>query len=171
MASKKQILTAGGAIAAILGFLCALVVSVVFYGAMVYQLAGEDTAAAAQQTQAGGVLSLGAGTLLGENQTQETVGGTLCTVITRTYALEDGTQARAITASPAAYLERLSAPGVQMQLVTGFVIDGLDAVWAVSGDTGRLAAREGDTIYMIEAAGDQQTLYELGAAARRNAAE
>ncbi|MBR2942148.1 MAG: hypothetical protein IKB82_01995, partial [Clostridia bacterium] len=90
-----------------------------------------------------------------------------CMVTARTYRLENGTQVKAVTATPAAYLERLSAPGVQMQLITGFVIDGMDALYAVSGDTGLLAARSGDTVYMIEAPNDQQLLYELGAGARR----
>lgn len=163
MAKRKRKLTVSGAIAAILGFICALMLAAVFYGAMVYQLAGESAPDAADTVPQGGVLSLSSGTLLEESVTQEEAGGALCTVTTRAYALPDGSQAWAITASPAAYIERLSAKDVQMQLITGFVIDGLDAVYALRGDRGILAARSGDTVYMIEAMPDQQALYELGA--------
>ena len=41
MAAKRRRLTVSGVIAALLGFACALVMCVLFYGAMVYQLAGE----------------------------------------------------------------------------------------------------------------------------------
>ena len=171
MAKSKRKISASGVIMALLGFACALVLGLLFYGTMVYQLAGGDTQAETQAVQSGGVLMLNAGTLTDETQTQEETGGALCTVITRSYTLPDGALARAITATPAAYLERLAAQDVSMQLITGFVIDGLDAVYAVSGDTGILTARDGDTVYMIEAPDDQQALYELGAGARRNPVE
>ena len=170
MAKRKRKLTASGVIAAFLGFACAVLLAALFYGVMVYQLAGEQKADI-QPEAAGGALALSAGTLMGEAVTQESVGGALCTVLTRTYALPSGAQARAITASPAAYIERLSAPGVQMELITGFVMDGLDAVYARSGAMGLLAARSGDTVYVIEAPLDQQALYELGALARRDIEE
>ena len=165
MAKKRQKFTFGGVMAALMGFLCALVLGALFYGTMVYQLAGEQKADA--QAQTGGVLALMEGTLLEEETIQQSIGGALCSVVTRSYALADGTRAYAITANPAAYLERLSQPGVQMQLITGFVIDDLDAVYAINGDTGILAARSGENVYMIECAADQQTLYALGAGARR----
>ena len=165
MAKKRKGLTAAGVLAGLLGFGCALILGALFYGTMVYQLAGEDASPAAGQT--GGALALSAGTLAAEERTAQKVGGAVCDVLTRTYALEDGTQARVITASPAAYLERLSAKGVTMQPITGFVIDNLDAVYAQAGDAGLLAARDGDTVYVIEGAMDQQKLYELGALARR----
>lgn len=167
MARRKKKRSAAGVLAALLGFICALVLGALFYGTMVYQSAG-DAAQGTVQVQ-GGTLYLGSGTLVGETQTQQQTGGALCSVLTRTYALADGTQAHAITASPAAYLERLAAQGVEMQLITGFVIDGMDAVFALSGGTGLLAAREGDFVYMIEGPADQQAMYELGAAARRAA--
>ena len=166
MANKKRKLTAGGVLAAFLGLVCAALLAALFYGVMVYQLAGEQKAAI-QQEAAGGVLSLNSGTFVDEAVTEENVGGAVCTVLTRTYALASGTQVRVITASPAAYIERLSSPGVQMELITGFVVDGLDAVYARSGDMGLLAAREGDTVYVIEAQLDQQAMYELGALAHR----
>lgn len=168
LTKRKRRWTVSGALAALLGFVCAAVLGALLYGAMVYQLAGEQAADAAPQENAGGVLTLGGGVMTDESIAQENVGGALCTVIRRTYLLESGVQALAVTAEPAAYLERLAAPGVQMQLITGFVIDGMDALYAVSGDTGILAARSEDTVYMIEAPNDQQALYELGAGARRD---
>ena len=164
MAAKRRRLTVSGVIAALLGFVCALVMCVLFYGAMVYQLAGEPEDV--QEAAVTGLLALSSGTLLEETTAQQEVGGALCSVTTRVYALADGAQARAITATPAAYLERLTARDVEMQLITGFVIDDLDAVYARSGNMGILAARSGDTVYMIEGAQDQQALYELGALAK-----
>lgn len=164
MAAKRRRLTVSGVIAALLGFVCALVMCALFYGAMVYQLAGEPEDA--QDAAVTGLLALSSGTLLEETTAQQEVGGALCSVTTRVYALADGAQARAITATPAAYLERLTARDVEMQLITGFVIDDLDAVYARSGDMGILAARSGDTVYMIEGPQDQQALYELGALAK-----
>ena len=164
MAAKRRRLTVSGVIAALLGFACALVMCVLFYGAMVYQLAGEPEDV--QEAAVTGLLALGSGTLLEETTAQQEVGGALCSVTTRVYALADGAQARAITATPAAYLERLTARDVEMQLITGFVIDDLDAVYARSGNMGILAARSGDTVYMIEGPQDQQALYELGALAK-----
>ena len=171
MAKRRRKLTVGGVFAAFLGFVCAVMLALLFYGAMVYQLAGEDATGAPGIEGAGGVLSLTSGTLLEETTTQQAVGGADCAVTTRVYALESGEQVRAITASPAAYIERLSAQGVTMELITGFVIDGLDAVYARQGETGLLAARSGDTVYVIEGPQDQQALYELGAMARREQAE
>lgn len=164
MAAKRRRLTVSGVIAALLGFACALVLCALFYGAMVYQLAGEPEDA--QEAAVTGLLALSSGTLLEETTAQQEVGGALCSVTTRVYALADGAQARAITATPAAYLERLTARDVEMQLITGFVIDDLDAVYARSGNMGILAARSGDTVYMIEGPQDQQALYELGALAK-----
>ena len=164
MAAKRRRLTVSGVIAALLGFACALVLCVLFYGAMVYQLAGEPEDV--QEAAVTGLLALSSGTLLEETTAQQEVGGALCSVTTRVYALADGAKARAITATPAAYLERLTARDVEMQLITGFVIDDLDAVYARSGNMGILAARSGDTVYMIEGAQDQQALYELGALAK-----
>ena len=171
MAKRKRKLTVSGVIAALLGFICALMLAALFYGAMVYQLAGEPASDMQADEAAGGVLSLPSGTLLSEETVQQEAGGALCSVTVRTYALPDGQQAQAITASPAAYIERLSDRDVQMQMITGFVIDGLDAVYALEGGTGILAARSGDTVYMIEGPADQQALYELGALSRRETAQ
>ena len=78
----------------------------------------------------------------GESRERVQMGGKLCDVLTRTYLLADGTRAQAITASPAAYIERMKQEGWQAQLVTGFAI--------------------GETVYMIIAQADEQTLYALG---------
>lgn len=165
MAGRRKKRTVSGVIAALLGFLCAVVLGALFYGTMVYQMAGQPAGEAAQTQD--GVLALHAGTLAGQTQESVEMGGRLCSVTTLAYELDDGAQALAITAEPAAYLERLTAAGCRMQLITGFVIDDLDAVYAIEGETGILAAREGERVYLIEAAVSQQTLYELGASARR----
>lgn len=166
MAKRRRKWTASRVIAAALGFICAVLLGALFYGTMAYQLAGEGQAA--RGAVSGGVLALTEGELVNESVTTERVGGADCRVTAREYALGDGKMARAVTAEGAAYLETLSQEGVKMQLITGFVVDELDAVYALRGDTGILAAREGDWVYVIEAEADQQTLYALGAGARRD---
>ena len=52
-----------------------------------------------------------------------------------------------------------------MQLVTGYVLAGMDALYAVENGVGILAARDGDFIYLIEAEAGESALYALGAAA------
>ena len=86
-------------------------------------------------------------------------------MLVRRYALENGTQAEAITAQPAAYIERLSEEKWTPQLITGFVLAGMDAVYAVRGEEAMLCAREGDTVYALLSRADEQTLYALGASA------
>ena len=49
----------------------------------------------------------------GESRERVQMGGKLCDVLTRTYLLADGTRAQAITASPAAYIERMKQEGWQ----------------------------------------------------------
>ncbi len=150
------------ALSALLGFACALVLGALFYGTMVYQLAGEDSVQ--ESSVPGAVLTLPA--QLKSEETREIIcGGQLCQVITRTYALDDGEKAMAVTASPAAYFEHLSAEGFVPQLVTGFTLAGLDAICMKRGDRSLLAARSGEYVYLLEAAADEQTLYALGAGA------
>ena len=98
----------------------------------------------------------------GESRERVQMGGKLCDVLTRTYLLADGTRAQAITASPAAYIERMKQEGWQAQLVTGFAIGEMDAVYARSGENAMLCAKDGETVYMIIAQADEQTLYALG---------
>lgn len=179
---KKHALT--GILMGLVGLLCALLLGALFYGMMVYQLAGidggtEDGALAAEGTPApleegAPVQALFPGVLLaldpsmaqqtGITAQDVTVSGQVCRVITISYALEGGGTARTISATPEAYLERLSDSGVQMQLMTGFVLAGLDALYAVQGEARLLAVRYGGCVYILEAEADEQTLYELGAA-------
>ena len=160
---KKR--TASAILAAITGLLCAAVLGLLFYGAMVYQTPEAETPEAAQEQQEGGVLALAGAQLLGEQTAVVRCGGQNCTVLERTYLREGGAQARAITASPAAYMERLSQEGYVPQLITGFTLAGMDAVYALRGGECLLAARHGDTVYLIDAQADEQAVYALGAEA------
>lgn len=149
-------------LSALAGFACALVLGALFYGTMVYQLAGESDAKA---VNAGGAL-LALSAPLEKEETQEiSVGGQLCRVVTRTYLLDGGIRAEAISATPAAYFERLAEEGFVPQLVTGFSLAGLDAVCERRGEEGVLAAREGDYVYLLKVRADDQVLYALGAGA------
>lgn len=150
----------------VISFLCAAVLSALFYGAMVYQAPEAADESAAQTAQQEGVkLALAGGQMLSEQTISVKYGGQTCTALIRTYRLEDGTQAEAITASPSAYLERLTQEGWTPQLITGFTLAGLDAVYALRGEECLLAARQGDAVYMIRAQADEQTAYALGAGA------
>ena len=159
---KKKRLT--GLVMGAVGLACALLVAGLFYAVMAYQMAGTD-GTAAQSGTARGVLALGEGELVSQAQDAVELGGVPCTVVTRVYALADGTTAEAVTAQPAAYLQRLSQEGWQPQLITGFVLAGLDAVYATRGDECLLAARDGETVYLLRVAGDEQRAYALGTAA------
>lgn len=185
MKRKKKKRALAGVLTGLVGLICAAILGALFYGTMVYQLAGETDAQAAARAQArvlgtpipleqgvdvrslfpGALLALGEGTLIEEQAQDARMGGRTCRVITRIYALADGTQARAVSATPAAYLERLSEEGWQPQLITGFVIGELDAVYALRGDECMLAARDGELVYMIEAQTSEQAAYALGAMA------
>lgn len=189
-ARKRKESPIAGALITLLGIFCAVILGALFYGAMAYQMAdGQADTSAADWTLLGAkstplpldvtadVEALFPGALLALDETSaelleesaqdEMVGGQVCRVVTRSYALAGGTPVQAISASPAAYLERLSEPDCEPQLITGFVIDDLDAVYVRRGDTAILAARDGETIYLVEAQVDETTLYALGAMARR----
>ena len=175
MRGKRKKSRLAGALAALLGFVCALILGALFYGTMVYQLAEEDGAAASEKeaspsgTQVGGLLfpgqllALGEGELTDEQAQEETVEGVRCTVVTRTYTLADGTRVFAVSASPAGYMARLPAAGYAPQLVTGFSVAGLPAICETRGQEMALAAREGDCVYLIAAQASEQTMYALGA--------
>lgn len=182
MKSKKKKRVVAGVLTGLVGLISAAVLGALFYGTMVYQLAGETESAGAQKRamgtpipleqgvdvrslMPGALLALGEGTLIEEQAEDLRMGGRICRVITRTYALADGAQAQAVTATPAAYLERLSEEEWQPQLITGFVVSGLDAVLALRGERCLLAARDGEMVYMIETDAGQETAYTLGAAA------
>ena len=175
MREKRKGSRVTGAMTALLGFVCALILGALFYGTMVYQLAGEDGASMAEETarQAGTqvgellfpgrLLALGEGELTGEQAAQEMVEGVRCAVVTRTYALADGTQVFAVSASPPAYMARLAGVGYAPQLVTGFSVAGLSAVCEARGQEMALAARDGECVYLIAAEASEQTMYALGA--------
>lgn len=180
MRGKRRRSRVAGALTGLLGFACALMLGALFYGTMVYQLGGEEKAAASQaqiqpdaprqDAQAadafpGAVLALGEGKLTEERTAEETVEGVRCTVLRRVYTLEDGTQATAVSASPAAYMARLAEAGYVPQLVTGFAVAGLDAVCEARGQELALAARDGDCVYFIAAQASEQAMYALGASA------
>ena len=85
--------------------------------------------------------------------------------LVRSYALDSGAKAEAITARPATYIERLSEEGYRPQLITGYTLAGMDAVYALRGDEAVLCARAGDTIFMLCVKTDERTVYSLGAGA------
>ena len=185
MSGRRKKHALAGVFAGLVGLLCALVLGALFYGTMVYQLAGEKGTAArtparaeaspaplaqelpAQALFPGALLALEPATAQETGATAQDVfvGGRTCRVVTRSYALPDGGTARAVSATPAAYLERLTADGVQMQLITGYVLAGMDALYAVEDGVGILAARDGDFIYLSAAEAGESALDALGAAA------
>lgn len=166
MRGKKKPNRLTGALMALLGAACALILCAVFYGTMVYQLADRTDGAQAKQAEPAKTLALGSGEMEGESRERVQMGGKLCDVLTRTYLLADGTRAQAITASPAAYIERMRQEGWQAQLVTGFVLGEEEAVYALRGSEGMLAARSGDAVYMLISAAQEQELYALGSQAK-----
>ena len=165
MKTKNRRFTLASAIGLALGLCCALVLGAVFYGAMAYQLLDGPTQEAAQQQAAdpSARLVIAGARLLGEQMQQREIGGEICTEIVRSYQTEEGLQVEAICAGPAAYIERLSQEAWTPQLITGFALGGMEAVYWVRGEEGLLCARQDDRIYMIRAAADEQTLYALGA--------
>ena len=166
MSGKKRKSRLTGALMALLGAACALILCAVFYGTMVYQLADRTDDAQAKRAEPAKTLALGSGEMEGESRERVQMGGKLCDVLTRTYLLADGTRAQAITASPAAYIERMKQEGWQAQLVTGFVLGEEEAIYALRGNEGMLAARNGDAVYMLIAAAQEQELYALGSQAK-----
>ena len=108
-AGKKKKSRWAGIWTALLGALCALVLSVVFYGTMVYQLA-DDMQTSVQRTQSvtaadgypARTLSIEGMTLLEEKKETVRMGGAECHIVTRVYAAENGLQATAVSAAPAA---------------------------------------------------------------------
>ena len=172
-AGKKKKSRWAGIWTALLGALCALVLCVIFYGTMVYQLA-DQTQASAQRAQSAvtadgypeKTLSIEGMTLQDEKKGIVRMGGAECHVVMRVYVSAEGLQATAVSAAPAAYIERLSAEGWQAQLVTGFVLGEEEAIYALRGNEGMLAARNGDAVYMLIAAAQEQELYALGTQAK-----
>ena len=182
MAGKKKSSLLTRLTVGALGIICALVLAVLFYGTMVYQLAGEEAGApqgarlsespaplvagaqAASQFP-GRRLKLSGGTLAEEQILDVPSGGETCRVLVRTYSLEGGGEAKAVSAAGAAYLEQAAAQGYVPQLITGFALAGMDAVYALRGGDALLTARDGDFVYMLLCAGSEQAVYALGAGA------
>ena len=166
MNAKKRRNWLGSVIAALMGTACALVLGFVFYGAMAYQLLEKDgkakTTIQANQAQ---TLLLSGAQLVSEQTVVCEYAGESCTALVRSYVLDSGEKAEAITARPAAYIERLSEEGYMPQPITGFVLAGMEAVYAIREDKAALCARSGDTIFMLRASADEQTVYSLGAGA------
>ena len=166
MSSKNKRFTVSGAIGFLLGLVVALALGAVFYGAMAYQLLESPQQEAVQPTaDAAARLTIADAQLLSEQTLRQEVGGEICTANVRIYQTQSGAQVEAITASPAAYIERISEEAWTPQLITGFVLAGMEAVYCVRGEEGMLCARRGDQICMLRAAADEQTLYALGAQA------
>lgn len=195
MAIRRKKNWISGAVSAVLGLVCALVLCAVFYGTMVYQR--DERALSAEATQAPLLAALGGGaratfapiqqgmpaeqlfpgplmelaadgaSLVQQWAQDVQVGGKTCRTVTRVYTRADGRAVSLTSATPAAYLERLSEPGYEPQLITGFILADLDAMHAVRDDVSILAARDGEYVYLLEARADEQTLYALGASARR----
>ena len=148
------------------GLTCALILGAVFYGAMAYQLSekpGQEVLTPAE-IPADALLALPDAQMVSEQTLQQEMGGEICTVTTRIYRRDD-LEIDAVSAAPAAYMERLAKEGWTAQPVTGFSLAGLDAVYSVRGEEGLLACRSGERIYMLRAAAGEQAIYTLGASA------
>lgn len=178
---KKKGGLVGRVVSTLLGLACTAVLGFLFYGTMVYQLTGENAAQSAaalpspaplmpgQSAQAlfpGELLALQGMQMTGEQARDVEYGGTVCRVITRTYLREDGAQVKAVSAYPDAYVQRFAQEGWTPQLVAGFAVGELDAVYALRGGDAALYARRDGCVYVIEAPAGEQALYALGAAAQ-----
>ena len=150
----------------LLGLVCVLVMGIVFYGAMAYQL-GADVQKEKPEAQisADALLALPGAQLISEQTQEQEMGGQRCTVTVRLYRADSGLEIEAVSAAPAAYIERLSQEKWTAQPVTGFSLAGLDAVYSVRGEEGMLSCRSGERIFMLRAGADERTLYTLGAGA------
>ena len=148
----------------LIGLACALVLGAAFFCVMAYQLA-DGKPEAAEHAQGAALLALADVELVAEQTTLQDMGAESCTVTTRLYRTGDGLEIETVSASPAAYVQRLSQEQWTAQLVTGFTLAGLDAVYSVRAEEGMLSARDGDRIYMLRAPVDEHALYVLGAGA------
>ena len=177
MKKKKGGFLLSGAIAALFGLCCALVLGGMFYAAMAYQLAGGERETAAvsladdsaaplvQAAQAGALMALEGLQPVSEQAADVQAGGALCREVTRVYLTESGIEVQAVSAYPAAYLERMAQEGFAPQLITGFTLAGMDAVYALSGEKCALYAREGERVYALIMPADEQAAYALGISA------
>ena len=165
MKAKKKGIKLRSAVELLFGLACALVLGAVFYGAMAYQLADgqkQDAAVISQDA----LLTLPGARLHFEQTVLQEMGGETCTVTVRRYQADNGIEIEAVSARPAAYIERLARENWTAQLMTGFSLAGLDAVYSVRAEEGMLSCRNGEWVYMLRAAADERTLYTLGTSAR-----
>ena len=165
---KRGKITLQSAIGALVGLACAL--GAAFYGVMAYQLADgqQKNARSVPAAARDALLAVADAELIAEQTGMQQMGAESCSVTVRTYRTGDGLEIEAVSASPAAYAERLSQEKWTAELVTGFTLAGLDAVCSVRGEERMLSARDGERIYMLRAAVDEQALYVLGANACLN---
>ena len=163
MKAKIKGFALSSAIGVLLGLLFALVLGGAFYGAMAYQLLGSPEKGGTQSSAVGDALLIRQAQLISEQTTQQMTGGETCTVTTRLYETDEGLQIEAVCASPAAYIEHLSEENWTPQMITGFTLAGMEAVYSRRGEEGMLSARAGERIFMLRAGADEQTLYALGA--------
>lgn len=182
MNKEKKRFSLINAISLLIGLVCALILCCMFYAAMAYQLAGRET----QQTDAqpgaaspaplaagqpaaalfpGALMALEQGAPESEHAADVKMGGEVCRVFTRVYTLDSGDQVEAVSAYPAAYLERMAQEGYAPQLISGFVLAGMDAVYALSGDRCALYTRSGDCVYALFAPAGEEAAYALGVSA------
>ena len=162
---EKKKFSLSGAIIWLFGLLFALLVGGVFYGAMAYQLPGAQQADAVQvqSEHPDALLTLADMRLVSEQTAQQEVGGQRCAVTTRIYQARNGMKIEATSASPAAYIERLSLEGWTPLHQTGYVLAGMEAVFSLRVNERMLSAREGNRVYMLRAITDERTMYSLGA--------
>ncbi|MBR1709116.1 MAG: hypothetical protein IJ719_09845 [Clostridia bacterium] len=83
------------------------------------------------------------------------------------YLLPDGRRIRVMRVSSAVYMETLALSDWVPEIISGYVIGDLPAVYYTSASGTMLVAREGNLLYIIELYGDDtdgQTIYTLGSA-------
>ena len=181
MNTRKR-LTAGTIAGALILLVVVLAAAAAFYGFMVYQSASEDGESMAVKSAGLDPAGLFPRTspvpgepvprvvlrntsYVGQHRGEGKILDQDCTQIVDSYVLEDGRTVRVITAWPPAWIETLAGSGWVPQLITGFNIGELPAVYYVNGTQSMLIAREDPYIYVIQVEGedvDGQTVYALG---------
>ncbi|MBQ9010037.1 MAG: hypothetical protein IJ088_12025 [Clostridia bacterium] len=181
MSTQKRI-TPGLFVGALILLVVALTGAAVFYGFMVYQSAPEE----GKETQTPAMASeLDPARLLpqtspvpgepvprvilrnlqyaGQSDVRES--DPEYTVMSNHYQMQDGRSVHTMTAWPPVWLETLAGTGMVPQLITGFTIGSLPAVYYSNGVQSMLIAREDPYIFAIHVEGedgDGQTAYALG---------
>ncbi|MBP3657465.1 MAG: hypothetical protein J6K32_12335 [Clostridia bacterium] len=167
-------------LSSLLGLVCAAALGGLFYGTMVYQLTpgagGEmpaagmlappplDSAVDAASVFPGLQLQFAGGTVTGRQAEDVRVDGVLCRAVTTQWLTADGQSVRTVCAAPQAYIAVLAQQGYMPQLITGYQLAGMDAVYETRGAEGLLAAQSGGAVYLLIGPADEQRMYALGAA-------